>query len=149
MKATIGFLFFLLFLAGIALVTLKGRQMAEQTMSGGGASLTGVDWRPVVVGSSLLPEDSGMFVSFDVDGSIKGHGGCNGFFGTLVQSDSGLEVSPLGATSMACGEVTMNRESSFLQAVQETKGFKEGADGLHLLDDNGNVLAELVANSKH
>lgn len=80
MKAIVGFGFFLLFLAGIALVTLKGRQMAEQSMSGGGAGLTGVSWRPAVIGSSLIAADSGMTISFDVDGSIKGHGGCNGFF---------------------------------------------------------------------
>ena len=147
MKATLGFGFFLLFLAGIALVTLKGRQMAEQNLAGGsGAELTGTSWRPDVVGSSLLPEDSGMYISFDVDGSIKGHGGCNGFFGTLQQSDSGIEVGPLGATRMACGELVMSRETNFLQAVQNMRGFKGGRDGMNLLDGDGNVLAELVEN---
>ena len=148
MKATISFGFFLLFLAGIALVTLKGRQMAEQSMSGGGgAGLTGTSWRPTVIGSSVIPEDSGMYVTFDVDGSIKGHGGCNGFSGTLQQSESGIEVGPLGSTRMACRELIMTRETTFLEAVQNTRGFQEGRDNAKLLDGDGNVLAELVENT--
>lgn len=145
MKATIGFGFFLLFLAGIALVTLKGRQMAEQNMSGGGAGLTGTSWRPAVIGSSVIPEDSGMFISFDVDGSIKGHGGCNGFFGTLKQTEAGLEVSPLGSTRMACRDLIMTREAKFLEAVQNTRGFQERLTGVNLIDSEGEVLVELVA----
>ena len=94
MKAIVGFAFFLLFLAGIAFVMLQGRQMAK--LGGGGAELTGVSWRPV--GGAAVPDDSGMYVSFDVDGSIKGHGGCNGFFGSLQQSETGIEVGPLGST---------------------------------------------------
>lgn len=147
MKATIGFGFFLLFLAGIALVTLKGRQMAEQGMTGGGAELTGTKWRPILVGNMEIPEDSGMYVSFDVDGSIKGQGGCNGFFGSLQQSDSGIEVGPLGATRMACEESIMNRERSFLEAVQNTKGFATNSNGLRLMDSDGNALAELVTSA--
>jgi heat shock protein HslJ len=144
MKAIMGFGFFLLFLAGIALVTLKGREMAQQSMSGGGAGMTGVEWRPAVIGSSLIAADSGLTISFDVDGSIKGHAGCNGFFGSLQQSDGGIEVGPLGATQMACKERVMARETQFLDAVQKTKGFQEGPDGVHLLDGDGNVLVELV-----
>ncbi len=144
MKAIMGFGFFLLFLAGIALVTLQGRQMAEQHMSGGGAGMTGVSWRPAVIGSSLIAADSGMTISFDVDGSIKGHGGCNGFSGSLQQSDGGIEVGPLRATEMACKEQVMARETKFLDAVQKTKGFQEGPDGVKLLDSDGNVLVELV-----
>jgi heat shock protein HslJ len=144
MKAIMGFGFFLLFLAGIALVTLKGRQMAEQSMSSGGAGVTGVSWRPAVIGSSLIAADSGMTISFDVDGSIKGHGGCNGFFGSLQQADGGIAVGPLGATKMACKERVMILEMKFLDAVQKTKGIQEVPDGVQLLDGDGNVLVELV-----
>ena len=37
MKAIMGFGFFLLFLAGIALVMLQGREMARQNMPAGGS----------------------------------------------------------------------------------------------------------------
>jgi putative lipoprotein len=145
MKAIVGFGFFLLFLAGIALVTLQGRQMAQQNALGGGASLTGISWRPITVGNEAIPEDSGIFVSFEVDGGIKGRGGCNNFFGSLEQTESGVEVGPLGATRMACSQAIMSRETAFLEALQKTRGFHVNNDGMRLLDDEGSELAEFVA----
>ncbi len=145
MKAIVGFGFFLLFLAGIALVTLQGRQMAQQNLPGGGASLTGISWRPILVGDEAIPEDSGIFVSFEVDGGIKGSGGCNNFFGSLVQTESGIEIGPLGATRMACPQAIMSREMAFLEALQKTRGFQANNDSMRLLDDEGSVLAEFVA----
>ena len=144
MKAIFGFGFFLLFLAGIALVMLQGRQMAQKNLPGGGASLTGVNWRPAIVGAESMPEESGMFVQFEVDGSFKGHGGCNSFFGSLEQADSGVSIGPIGATRMACPEPIMNREAAFITALQNTKEFELGRDKLHLLDDDRTLLAELV-----
>ena len=143
MKAIIGFGFFLLFLAGIAFVMLQGRQLAQ--VGGGGAELTGITWRPVTVGGEPVPEDSGMYVQFEVDGSIKGHGGCNGFFGSLQQSESGFEVGPLGATRMACPEEVMDREMAFLDAVQKTQGFESGGSSMSLLNEASGILAEFVA----
>lgn len=148
MKAIVGFGFFLLFLAGIALVTLQGRQMAQQNLPGGGASLTGISWRPIMVGNEAIPEDSGIFVSFAVDGGIKGSGGCNNFFGSLEQTESGIEIGPLGATRMACPQAIMSREMAFLEALQETKGFQANNDRMRLLDDEGSILAEFIAGEK-
>lgn len=70
--------------------------------------------------------------------------GATVFFGSLQQSDGGIEVGPLGSTRMACKEQVMIREMKFLDAVQKTKGFQEGPDGVQLLDGDGNVLVELV-----
>ena len=144
MKAVVGFGFFLLFLAGIALVMLQGRQMAQTSLGGGGAGLTGVTWRPLVVGAESLPADSGMFVQFEEDGSIKGNGGCNSFFGSLQQTDEGVTVSPLGATRMACPEPVMQREAAFLSALQKTRHFGLGSARLQLLDGDRTLLAELT-----
>ena len=144
MKAVVGFGFFLLFLAGIALVMLQGRQMAQSNLAGGGASLTGKQWRPLTVGAESMPEDSGMYVQFEEDGSINGHGGCNSFFGNLQQSDSGVTMSPLGATRMACPEPVMRRETAFLDALQSARQFGVGSDRLQLLDGNRTLVAELV-----
>ncbi len=148
MKAIIGFGFFLLFLAGIALVTLQGRQMAQQNVLGGGAALTGISWRPITLGNKAIPEDSGIFVSFAVDGGIKGRGGCNNFFGSLEQTESGIEIGPLGVTRMACPPPIMNRESAFLEALQKTRDFQANDESMRLLDDEGNVLAEFVAGTE-
>ena len=145
MKGIVAFGFFLLFLAGIALVNLKGGQLAQLGSPGGGAEVTGVKWRPVMVGDDAIPDDSGMFIQFEVDGSIKGHGGCNGFFGSLEQTESGIGVGPLGATRMACPEPVMSREMTYLDAIQKTRNFDTGSADMRLLDEDNEVLAEFVA----
>ncbi len=143
MKSMFGFGVFLLFLAGIALVMLQGREMA--TVGGGGAELTGISWRPVSVGDQDIPDDSGLYVIFEVDGSIKGHGGCNGFFGSLEKADSGIAVGRLGATRMACPDEIMDLEMVFMDAVQRTRDFRSGGDRMSLIDEGGSVLAIFVA----
>ena len=145
MKAIMGFGFFLLFLAGIALVMLQGRQMAQQNMPAGGASITGQDWRPVVIGASAIPDDSGLFVRFEVDGSIKGNGGCNNFFGALQKTDDGVAIGELGATRMACPAAVMDRERDFIAALRGTTRFETGENSLQLLGAGNRLLAELVA----
>lgn len=145
MKAILGFAFFLLFLAGFAFVMLQGRQMAQQNMPGGGSSMTGISWKPAYIGAVQIPADSAMFVQFEVDGGIKGHAGCNSFFGSLEQTSSGVEIGSLGATRMACAEPIMSRETAFMDALQKTRRFEIGAGRLQLLDDDDVMLAELVS----
>ena len=143
MKATIGFLFFMLFLAGFAFVALQGRQMAANNPAGGGVGMTGVDWRPLTIAGEAMPEGSDMSVSFTEDGSINGNGGCNRFFGSLEQSDSGVNIGPLGATRRACEDAIMDREMAFLDALQNTRGFRTDNQTLELLGDDDAVLARL------
>ncbi len=122
--------------------------MAQQNVLGGGAALTGINWRPITLGNEAIPEDSGIFVSFAVDGGIKGRGGCNNFFGSLEQTESGIEIGPLGVTRMACPPPIMNRETAFLEALQKTRDFQANDESMRLLDDEGNVLAEFVAGAE-
>ena len=147
MKGIMAFGFFLLFLAGIALVMLQGRQMPQLGASGGGADVTGIKWRPVIVGDEAIPDDSGMFIRFEVDGSIKGHGGCNGFFGSLESRKSGIGVGPLVVTRTACPGPVMSREMTFLDAIQKTGNFETAGDSMRLLDEENDALAEFVADA--
>ncbi len=144
MKAIMGFGFFLLFLAGIALVMLQGREMARQNMPGGGAGITGQEWRPTVIGGREMPAEAGMFVRFAVDGSIDGNGGCNSFFGALQKTDDGIAVGELGATQMACPEDIMDRETAFMQALQSTARLEIGENSLQLLSAENELLVELM-----
>ena len=143
MKAMMGFAFFLLFLAGIALVMMQGRQMVQ--VGGSGAELTDINWQPIMVGEETIPEDSGMYIRFEVDGSIKGHGGCNAFFGSLERTDSGIGVGPLGGTRMACPEAVMDRETAFMDAVGKTTDFQSSKERMSLLNEDDGVLARFVA----
>ena len=98
MKGVIGFLFFLLFVAGLFLVFLQGKSMTGAGLSAGGAELTAVRWQATYVGAESVPEDAEIWVQFEVDGSIRGNAGCNSFSGSLEQTDAGVKVGPLGAT---------------------------------------------------
>jgi heat shock protein HslJ len=145
MKSIMGFGFFLLFLAGIALVMLQGRDMARRHLPAGGSGITGLEWRPAVIGADEVPADSGMFVVFQVDGSINGNGGCNKFFGSLETTEDGLAVGELGASRMACPGDIMERETAFMKALQETSRFEIGEDSLQLVGAGNQLLVELVA----
>ena len=143
MKAIVGFAFFVLFLAGIAFVTMQGKQLGQ--LGSSGAEITGIKWRAVSIGDEAIPANSGIYIRFEVDGSIEGNAGCNGFFGSLEQRDSGVGVGPLGATRMACPDPIMSRETSFIDAVQKMASFQSTSDSLSLLDEEGDVLVEFVA----
>jgi len=145
MKGIMAFAFFLLFLAGITLVVLQGKEMARQHMPGGGAGMTGITWRPTVVGTEEIPDDSGIFVLFAVDGSINGNGGCNSFSGSLEKTDDGIAVGELGSSRMACPDAIMDREMAFMQALQNTVHFELGDNRLQLTNDAGVMIAELVS----
>jgi heat shock protein HslJ len=145
MKATMGFGFFLLFLAGLALVMLQGQEMARQNLPGGGAELTGKNWRPVIVGDDTMPAEHSAFIHFAVDGSINGNTGCNNFFGTLTSTDDGISMGEVGATRMACPPEIMQRETDFLEALQATSQFELSGNTLKLLDGDGEILMELIA----
>jgi len=144
MKAIFGFGFFLLFLAGIALVMLQGQEMARQNLPGGGASITGMQWRPVSINSEPVADNSSMFVLFAVDGSITGNGGCNKFFGSLQTTDGGISVGELGATRMACPAEIMDQEMAFMQALQNVANFELGEGSLQLMSADNVVLADLA-----
>ena len=140
----IGFLFFLLFMAGLFLVFLQGKTLTPPGTAGGGA-LTGVQWRPTYVGAEAVPEDAGLWVQFEVDGSIKGHAGCNAFFGSLETTDDGVKVGPLGSTRMACPEPIMDRESVYLSALQKGALFEVSGERMSCLDADRKLLVEFVA----
>ncbi len=143
MKAIVGFAFFVLFLAGIAFVTMQGKQLGQ--LGSSGAEITAIKWRAVSIGNEAIPANSGIYIRFEVDGSIEGNAGCNGFFGSLEQRDSGVGVGPLGTTRMACPDPIMSREMSFIDAVQKTASFQSTSDSLSLLDEESDVLVEFVA----
>jgi putative lipoprotein len=145
MKAIIGFTFFLLFLAGIMFATMLDKQPAPNGSKDDMASFAGITWHPVAVGDDVLSEDSGLTIMFAVSGEISGHGGCNGFRGSLERSDTGLVVGPLASTRMACPNEIMDRENAFFEALQRVKRLQGDKLELHMMDENGGVLLVLTA----
>lgn len=145
MKGVIAFLFFLLFLAGLFLVFLQDKALTGAGLSAGGIELTATRWRATYVGAEPVPEDAGVWVQFEVDGSIAGNAGCNSFSGSLEKTESGIKVGPLGATRMACPAPAMSREAAFLGALQQATAFEVAGQRMMSLDSDGNLLVEFTA----
>ena len=145
MKGAIAFIFFMLFLAGIAFVNLRD--------IGGGAGmpvttpeeLTDVAWRPTRLGEMAIEEDTKIYLQFDNDGRIGGHAGCNRYFGGYRFDADSLIFGMVGATRMACGEPADSFEISFLEALQNTRGAIRSEDRLALQDASGETLVRFVA----
>jgi len=127
--------------AGVAMIMTTC--MGSATVSHAG-ELSGSEWRPIVIGSVDVPENADIFVRFEAEGALKGNGGCNSFFGSYQISGSGLEIGPLGATSMACPEAVMERETNFMSALQAGKSFKRDRNGLSLFSENGAIVMTLT-----
>jgi heat shock protein HslJ len=118
MKSTVGFAFFLLFLAGFALVYLM--KMGENWEN----SIPTVDelsasaWRPSHIGEMVVDDDSEIYVQFEADGKLGGNGGCNRFFGSYRLDGNKIDVDPISITRRACPTAIMSFESSFVEALQ-------------------------------
>ncbi|MGH8223095.1 MAG: META domain-containing protein [Woeseiaceae bacterium] len=142
MNRILAFLFFLLFLAGIAFMTLKTMQPIEA--NGAELAFLGVDWRPVTVDGEAVPGNSTLLLRFERDGRLNGHGGCNGFFGTYKLGASGIEIGPLGATKMSCPEPLMSLERRFFDVLERTRRLLVEGDRLVLRDAEDGELAVFV-----
>ena len=108
------------------------------------AGLAGSEWRPVRIGDTEIPKDADIFIRFGAEGKLKGHGGCNGFFGSYKISNDGLEIGPIGTTHMACPDPIIDRELAFTKRLQAAKSFKRERIKLELLDEGGDVIMELA-----
>lgn len=141
MKAAIGFLFFLLFLAAFALVFLQGRQGTGS----GDAELEGSRWAVVSLdGSSIAPE-AGLTVEFGERGRIFGDGGCNLYSGAYTRDEQGFRVSSLRATRKACEPPVMEREQELFDVLSRTAALRVSDNALTLLDADGNRIGRVEA----
>lgn len=148
MKAAFSFIFFMLFLAGLAFVNLKGAQEQSDTRDATVMDLSASSWRPTHIGAMRLDKDTEMFVDFGFSGQVIGHGGCNRFFGSYELENGSLQVGPLGSTRMACPEPAMSFELSFLEALQKPATANLAGNKLNLRVDQKEVVLRFVAIDK-
>jgi heat shock protein HslJ len=148
MKASVGFIFFMLFLAGIALVNLKGLENRSDTAINSVSEIVNTAWRPTHIGEMRLQPDSKMTLEFDSEESVVGHSGCNRFFGEYKLVDGALAIGPLGSTRMACPEPENSFEISFLDALQSARSISLAEKRLTMRDEKGLVVARYIATEK-
>lgn len=145
MKATIAFLFFMLFLAGLLLVNLRNVQENNEGSQWSPVDLIAVAWRPTHLGEMPLPDDTRMRLQFDADGQLSGDGGCNRFSGGFQLDGEKLTIGPVAATRMACPEPIQSFEFSYYEALQAAQSVQLQDDRLVLRDNHGQPLVRFIA----
>jgi heat shock protein HslJ len=103
--------------------------------------LAGSEWRPVQLGEHAVADTESLFVRFEAEGHVAGHGGCNRFFGSYQITGEQISIGPLGATRMACPEPVMDLEMTFFSALEQARGFSRDRARLVLVDEQGNTGA--------
>jgi heat shock protein HslJ len=145
MKGAVAFIFFMLFLAGIAFVNLKSMKSRDDTAVTYPEQLIGVMWRATNIGEMRVMENSGIYIRFETDGKLRGDAGCNTFFGDYQLLDGHLTVERLGSTRTACPEPAMSFELSFLEALQSTSTAARSDDRLALRNADGIAMTRFIA----
>ena len=141
MKRIMAFLFFMLFLAGMALVKLKGMHTIEQQQRVE-VSLVGVDWW-AETGSEASAISQQL--RFEADGSLSGSGGCNRITGRFVATDETIQIDSLGLTRRSCDARVMTLESTFVQGLQTVTRYRIDANRLTLAGDDSPTLLLIAA----
>ncbi len=109
-------------------------------------------WVAKSLGGADIPPDGGITLEIRADGSVLAHDGCNSLRGAGVVAgpaaagDGGLlsgtlVFPPLASTRMACP----GHEPRLGDALQATRGFQVGADGvMALTGEDGDVFARFA-----
>ncbi len=149
MKAATGFIFFMLFLAGLAFVNLSNMKNQSDTTISTATELVETAWRSTHIGEMRLESGAEINIQFDSGNSVAGHSGCNRFFGEYYLTDGALEIGPLGTTRMACPEPANSFEISFLQALGQARTVARVDTRLVMRDGEGVIVARFVATERN
>jgi heat shock protein HslJ len=117
---------------GLVVGVLSIAIAAQQLMAANPQSLAGSEWRPVEISGEAIADDAPLFVRFEAEGKMAGHGGCNRMFGSYTIDNVNLRIGPLGGTRMACLPAIMKREAAFMRALQNSCLFlRDGTKPYH------------------
>lgn len=118
--------------------------MAEGVAAGGNA-LAGSAWRPFAVAGEEVPDDAGLFIRFEADGKVAGHGGCNAIFGRYRIDKATIAIGPLASTRKGCPPAILRREQAFVSALESARLYLRDAARLTLKDARGTTVLRLTA----
>ena len=111
--------------------TLRAVLVAGAMTAAGTASaqtLAGSEWSPVELAGVSFDPIEDIFVRFEADGRVFGHGGCNSFRSRYVTNGDAILMGPAATTMMACPERIAAQEFMFLQTLEQIRHFtRDGA----------------------
>jgi heat shock protein HslJ len=112
------------------------------------ATPAGVDWLLASVeGKAFPPGPAGAQADLRLDpktSEASGRAVCNQFRGHFELDEAGLRFGPLATTRMACKGGSLEQESRYLKALQQTSRWSRNGETLTLSDAAGKPLLEFV-----
>lgn len=144
MRASAGFGFFLLFLAGIALVSFMSMSKRANTVPTV-EQLSASAWRLTNIGEMKIDNDSEMFVQFAADGRLTGHGGCNNFFSRYRLEENKIHVDPISVTRKSCASDVISLELSLIESLQLATTINGVGRRMAMRNDQGQASLRFVA----
>ncbi len=113
------------------------------------ATPAGVDWLLTSVeGKTIAPGPPGAQAGLRLDprtSEASGKATCNQFRGHFELDEAGLRFGPLATTRMACKGGSLDLESRYLKALQQTSRWSRNGETLTLSDAAGKPLLEFNA----
>jgi heat shock protein HslJ len=144
MKASVGFIFFMLFLAGLAFVNLRELSDRSDALVESTAEIAATNWRPTHIGEMRIENDTPITLQFDSENGLSGYSGCNRFAGNFELVEATFAAGPMNSTRMACPEPANSFEFSYLQAIQATRSISRTDTRLVFHDNQGVAVARFV-----
>lgn len=141
MKAVIGFLFFLLFLSGFALLSLQGRQLAVGDRPASDDPLTAGRWQALRVFGNTVPVEADVHLRFADNGRLQGSTGCNRISGRYERAESGFRIASLRSTRRACPDRLTTLEGNVFEVLRKARTLRIVEGELKLYDAGGEWLS--------
>lgn len=113
-------------------------------------ALAGTSWKVVSYndGKALVSvlAKTELTAAFGKDGKLTGSSGCNRYDATYTAKAPRLELGPIAATRMACGEPAgvMEQESAYLAALGVAATYRIEGPGLELRNAKGAAVVSLT-----
>ncbi len=146
MKASLAFAFFLLFLAGIALVNLGNLQApaSAELRPPDAEELVSRRWRLAALRGVEAAYDSGIELMFTRGGLVTADGACNRYTGDYAFTGETLLFTGVAGTRRACAGDQMRYDAALLGVLEATASAATDGRRLILLSDDGARLARFA-----
>jgi heat shock protein HslJ len=109
------------------------------------AALAGGEWTLVSLDGQPLPPEARRPTAVFEETRVSGFGGCNRYFGGVVEESPGaIVVGPLAGTKMACPSPAMEIEDRFLASMSQATRYSFVGGRLVLSAVDGGTLRELT-----
>ena len=112
------------------------------------ASIVGT-WKLTAYGPANSPtpavSDVDASITFDVNGTLNGNGGCNSMSGDYKVDGNQITFGPIMSTLMGCDEPRMTQEGTVHQVLTDTASFKIDDNTLTILNKDMVLVFSLVA----